>query len=306
MEENNKKFPIKNSHKIYIILGLLFVMFIGVSLTLFIINNTFNGFHNTISKKEIYKNNGIEDLKLNVVYDNLNKSKKPVVILIHGGGFTYGTEDSMLPIAKDFVKNGYVVVIPQYTLVVNISAPQQRKDVEDVYNWIVKNQDKYNFDVDRIGVFGGSFGGMLSLFAVNDNSIKVKTAVALYPPTDFENLINHKNQLNMSLILMSERNLREFTGCEDISSIKTCKALSTESPITYLDKNDGHTLIIHSKIDDRVPYYQSLEYKQYSDQIGGKVDLMIIDNLGHSSQIFFDYEKDIFDYFDKYLKNGRK
>ncbi len=87
----------------------------------------------------------------------------PIVMNIHGGGFTTGNLDNdnarCIAIA-DMVP--CIVVSVEYTLVPDAVYPRQLKQCIAVLNWIYENAEKFGGDKDRIGLFGTSAGGNLA------------------------------------------------------------------------------------------------------------------------------------------------
>lgn len=87
----------------------------------------------------------------------------PVVMNIHGGGFTTGNLDNdnarCIAIA-DMVP--CIVVSVEYTLVPDAVYPRQLNQCLAVLNWIYENADQLGGDKERIGLFGTSAGGNLA------------------------------------------------------------------------------------------------------------------------------------------------
>jgi acetyl esterase len=87
----------------------------------------------------------------------------PVVLYLHGGGFSYGELDGPSPMASDLcVEAGAVVVNVHYRL-----APEHRfpAGVEDCYAtlcWIAENATELGIDPGRLAVAGASAGANLS------------------------------------------------------------------------------------------------------------------------------------------------
>jgi len=115
--------------------------------------------------------------------DARSKAKRPVVVLIHGGGFTGGTrtQDALVRIAGGYVAQGAVVAsidyrvqkdkpvnskrvkpltdavpkVPVYTAMV--AAVQ---DTLTAVDYLKANAKKLNIDTDRLGLVGGSAGAI--------------------------------------------------------------------------------------------------------------------------------------------------
>src|SRR3989344_2459740 len=103
-------------------------------------------------------------------------AQRPVVILIHGGGFVAGSKEGVAAEAEEFAKLGYVALAINYRLTgagngFAINDPQLPNAVRDAQHdaqaavrWVRKNAAQYRLDPNRIGVGGYSAGAMTSLY----------------------------------------------------------------------------------------------------------------------------------------------
>ncbi len=124
----------------------------------------------TTYKDVIYKYVENKPLSLNIMMPTKQVfSKIPVVIFVHGGGWTVGDPSAVMSSTRahttpEILNSGYAVISIRYSLLDgNIVFPQNIEDVKDSVRWVRKNAEKYNFDCENIGVFGGSAGAHLSL-----------------------------------------------------------------------------------------------------------------------------------------------
>lgn len=113
----------------------------------------------------VYKKTGDRSLHLDV-FSPKEPSKKlrPVVLMVHGGGWSSGTKSHMEVIGRDLAFNGYVAVPVEYRLSPEAPYPAGLEDLQDALQWLVKNGEKYHADKDRIFVFGASAGAQLASF----------------------------------------------------------------------------------------------------------------------------------------------
>src|SRR5207245_9553614 len=87
------------------------------------------------------------------------KGKLPVIVAIHGGGWTGG--DKRNPFVVPLVKEGYAIVSINYRLSQVAKFPAQIQDCKAAIRWVRANAEKYHFDADHVGVWGDSAGGHL-------------------------------------------------------------------------------------------------------------------------------------------------
>lgn len=92
------------------------------------------------------------------VPDNPNHA---AILDIHGGGWFRGDKSKEAPMAERFAEAGFVVFVPNYRLAPKTFFPAAREDVLQAYSWL--KESDYDFNRDKIAVFGSSAGGSLSV-----------------------------------------------------------------------------------------------------------------------------------------------
>lgn len=109
-----------------------------------------------------YKNVG-RDLTLDIFYPK-KKSKKgsPGVLLIFGGGWSSGEKANQVPMAQKLAAAGYVAVVPEYRLSLEIAYPAGVHDLKAAIRWMRANADKYGLDKSKIATLGCSAGAQLA------------------------------------------------------------------------------------------------------------------------------------------------
>jgi acetyl esterase/lipase len=188
----------------------------------------------------------------------------PLMVFIHGGGFTGGKRSDYLVLLLAFAQKGYMTATVSYRLVKDSIYPACAEDITDAVKWLFRNGDTYGYDPDRIALIGGSAGGHLALLAAygwQKNNVKndtaahrIKAVVDLYGPADFTTEFAKNNSTVIN-----------FLG----HTYKEAPELFTEvSPVHYLDKSDPPTMILHGTSDQTVPVSQSDELKEKLDSLG--------------------------------------
>src|SRR5262249_25108477 len=87
----------------------------------------------------------------------------PVAIIIHGGGWVEGKKEERVFEIMPYLQMGYAAVNVEYRLGQVSLAPAAVEDCRCALHWVFANAKKYNFDVSRVVVMGGSAGGHLAL-----------------------------------------------------------------------------------------------------------------------------------------------
>jgi dipeptidyl aminopeptidase/acylaminoacyl peptidase len=190
-------------------------------------------------------------------------SKRPVFLLMHGGGFRPGNDKAQSYIVKfstDFAKRGYVCVSINYRVRTNPKADQKgtmSNALEDAMaglNWIRSNQKKLNIDTKKIIVGGGSAGGMLAVnFCYKDNSADEK-----WDKTGIIALV-------------------DLWGSPDKSYM-----------FSTIDKNDPPTIIVHGTVDKLVAYDNSVQLVKQLEINKIKHELVTLEGGEHTPVKFYD------------------
>lgn len=240
--------------------------------------------------------------KLDLYLPKNSTGKIPLIIEIHGGGFVSGDKYPS-PHAYFLVPNGYAVAALNYRLAKEAIFPAGVEDVKSAVRWLRANADKYNFDINNFGVIGGSAGGYYSSilgvtggvrdFDVGTNlgySSSVRAAVDEYGISNFSSLASETNNSRAG-----------WLGCSDVFSA-SCVNAAKASPVTYIDSNDSPFLILHGENDDQIPIEQSKEFYAALQKAGVPSDLILVPNAGHGGPEFYNYNTQIVDFFNKYLK----
>jgi dipeptidyl aminopeptidase/acylaminoacyl peptidase len=150
------------------------------------------------------------------------------------------------------VSRGYTVLDADYrgsrgygrdwrTAIYRHMGGQDLDDQVDAARWLVKEQ---GIDPKRIGIYGGSYGGFITLMALFTTPDVFAAGAALRPVTDWA----HYNQGYTSNIL----NLPQ----------KDAAAYRKSSPIYFADGLKGRLLICHGMVDTNVHFQDSVRLVQ--------------------------------------------
>ncbi|HOO23144.1 MAG TPA: alpha/beta hydrolase [Clostridia bacterium] len=130
-----------------------------------------------------YLDDGNKYHQLDVYYPEGNSEKLPVIIDIHGGAWIYGTKEINAHYCQGIASKGFVVVNASYRLIregEDGTFPNNIKDIFAAFNWVEKNIDRYNGDLNNVFLTGDSAGAHLSAFAQSimlDDNLKKKLDV---------------------------------------------------------------------------------------------------------------------------------
>lgn len=128
--------------------------------------------HINVTQNVVYAQPGVKPLKYDV-YSPKGAKNLPVIVIIHGGGWSSNTEDIMRGMARELTKDGkYVVFSIDYRWRNKLDGGDQNVTmaniIEDVFGaiaHIMEHAKEYGGDPTRIAVTGDSAGGHLSAVA---------------------------------------------------------------------------------------------------------------------------------------------
>jgi acetyl esterase/lipase len=112
------------------------------------------------------------------------KDKKgyPVVVLVHGGGWTLGDKRCCglyTSVGQFLASQGIGVVIPNYRLAPWVRHPEPVKDVAQAVAWTREHIAEYGGDPRQLFLFGHSAGGhLVSLLATDESYLKAEGVTA--------------------------------------------------------------------------------------------------------------------------------
>ena len=113
-----------------------------------------------VQRDIVYKKvNGL-GLQLDIYSPKSITHPLPVVLWIHGDGWSRGRKEQRPPI--NLMAQGYIVVSIEYRLSGEAPFPAQIEDCKAAVRWLRANAATYHFDPDHIGAWGHSAGGHLA------------------------------------------------------------------------------------------------------------------------------------------------
>ncbi len=110
-----------------------------------------------------------QELKMDIYYPRTDVdqlSKKPLVILIHGGGFISGDKDYMRNTCVVLAQRGYIAVTISYRLgypnqlLILEAIYRAQQDAQAALRFLVEHKDDYEIDTNWIFIGGGSAGAI--------------------------------------------------------------------------------------------------------------------------------------------------
>jgi acetyl esterase/lipase len=230
--------------------------------------------------------------------------------------------------ALPLVKRGYTVFAVVHGSQPKFTIPEILSDMHRAVRFVRHHAKEYGVDPNRLGIYGGSAGGHLSLMQgtagdlgdakakdpVDRESSRVQAVACFFPPTDFLNygkpgenalgvgvLSGFKAPFDFHELDTSQNKLVPITD-ED----KRTEIGKSISPVTHVTKDDPPMLIIHGDADKLVPIQQAELMVAKGKEAGVEVVLIPKPKAEHG---WPDLPKDVekfADWFDEHLGNHVK
>ena len=219
------------------------------------------------------------------VYARIYKPQNPngaAVIFVHGAGYLQNVHYWWSSHFREFMFNnllmakGYTVLDIDYRASsgygrdwrTGIYRHMGGKDLSDQIDGAKFLINQHGIDPERIGMYGGSYGGFITLFAMFKHPDVITSGAALRSVTDWA----HYNHGYTSNILN--------TPVEDPLSYKR------SSPIYFAEGLAGHLLIAHGMVDTNVHFQDVVRLAQRLIELGKdnwEMALYPIENHGFTS-----------------------
>jgi len=213
----------------------------------------------------------------------------PVIFMVHGGGFVFGSQEMLFDVARRYAGMGYAVVTPTYRLAPINTYPAAIEDVFCALAWTFENADEFNVDLSRLVLVGESAGANAAAiiatvadpspyltdcpYALPDD-YTIQGVVAVYLPVDLSTCDCDPARGLASLYLGIDN--------DDWEQAENLRDLWAEaSPLAHLDEDDPPFILIHGTDDSFVPYSESELFVETYQALGGEVELFPIEGADH-------------------------
>ncbi|HVA08930.1 MAG TPA: alpha/beta hydrolase [Acidimicrobiales bacterium] len=211
----------------------------------------------------------------------------PLVVLVHGGGFTGGSALSQSVVAEAtwLQDHGVTVVDVNYGLLAASegSLASEVYDVVTAARWAESHGERYGANTLDLTLIGGSAGG--TLVALAASSVHPRHVVELSAINNMHAEIDgllRETKPSFAKALLGPA-LRSTLRCDELSACSTA-AEARASPITSPDTATSW-LIAGSANDVLVPPSQALEMASKIAARGGHAELHIVAGSGHAFQL---------------------
>ena len=242
---------------------------------------------------KVYKTVGDRKLTAHVFQAEETKpgELRPVIVLLHGGGWVAGSPEWVYDAAKRYASYGAVAVGVEYRLAdqKSITPLDAQEDARDAVRWVRRNAAELGIDPKRVAVYGVSAGGQLAgwLATLGDAD---KSEISAAPN---------------AMVLISPAVSVEHDGWFQRILGKNATAESV-SPSEHIDKKLPPTIIFHGVADTLVPIAGVRRYCDRAKKFGGECRVYSYEGVGHLFTRKLDSQEDDFDPDPKVVTDARK
>lgn len=242
------------------------------------------------------------------------KPNGKAVIFVVSGGWVSDHGGINADLARPFTDNGITLFEVVHGAQPRYKIPEIEAQIARAVRYVRANATKYGIAKDKVGIFGMSAGGHLSLMSavvgadgkadaadpVERESSKPNAIVAFFPPTD---MVNFGTPGRMPF---KEPSYLVFQGAfpvkPDDSVESVAKVAKSLSPIYGVTKDFPPTLLIHGDKDPLVPIQQSQAMDAALGAAGVDHKLIVVPGGVHGGAPFIPKFADVVTWFSEKLK----
>lgn len=188
------------------------------------------------------------------------------VIFVHGAGYLQNAHNYWSSYLREYMFHnlltdlGYTVLDIDYRASEGYGRDHRTgiyrfmggKDLSDQIDGKKVLVEKYGVDPNRVGIYGGSYGGFITLMALMTKPDEFKVGCAIRSVTDWA---SYNHDYTGNILNFPETDPEAFTK---------------SSPIYYADKLQGNLLMLHGMVDDNVEYKDIIRLSQRFIELGKK------------------------------------
>lgn len=212
-----------------------------------------------------------------------NPNGAAVLYMVSGGWVSrWSPPEQMIPRFEGLLDRGFTLFIVRHGSSPRYFVPDAVSDVRRAARFIQHNAERWGVDANRLGVYGGSAGGHLSLMLgmaseAGDaeaeepfmrEGIGIASIVAYFPPVDLQSWARGR--------------VADPPPNQSFPALNFERELAAGiSPILFVTPNDPPTLLIHGTDDRTVPLSHSTRIHEAFEAAGVESELIIIEGAGH-------------------------
>ena len=265
------------------------------------------GFEYNVVSNITYRETGSWAGKLDLYVPWEIKPDAPLLVWIHGGGWTRGSKEEEALFILPYLEEGWAIANVEYRVAATALAPAAVDDCQCALAWLAKNANKYKYNTRNVIIGGASAGGHLALTSAGysklitedckpPSSVHISTVINWFGPSDITNLAFGEKPFDRTVTwLGNQSNAKEIAN--DVS------------PIHFVHTGMPPVITIHGTKDELIPYTQSVEFHQALTVAKVPNELVTLKDANHGifsrPEISTAYQH-IFQFLEKYAAFSKK
>ncbi len=181
----------------------------------------------------------------------------PLILYIHGGGWSVGNAKAVSSYAKLLASNGYIVANLDYSLAPEYPYPTSTMQIIDTLNYLYENAATYKIDNTKIFIGGNSAGAHLSsqvgAIISNQDFAKEVGANIVFSSENIRGLLLYNGVYNfdtvgdcnfpgLNKLAWSYTGKKNYLKYERIDQLSSIKHITKNYPATFITVGDADPL----------------------------------------------------------------
>ena len=238
--------------------------------------------------------------------DHNPKKKYPLICFAHGAGYLQNVTYGFSPYRDNFMvntfltANDFVILDVDYRGSRGYGKEHRNKTYRNLGYWEVSDyisginylSSQGIINKENIGIYGGSYGGFITLMAMFRHPEIFKCGVALRAVSNWKNYFYSNWWYTLARL-------------GDLKNDEIKQYYEISSPITYAEGLQGQLLMTHGMLDDNVFFQDMVQLTQKLIDSKKDFDLMMYPKENHNfyrQTSWLDQYKRIWKFFEKNLK----
>lgn len=261
-------------------------------------------------------------LTMDIFSPKANANGRGIVFIVSAGwGSSKQVMEWILP--HEFIRRGYTVFAAQHGSVPKHNIPEIVEDVNRAVRFVRHHAKRYGVDAEKLGVFGASAGGHLSLMVgtaggpgdpqaadpVDRESSRVQAVGCFFPPTDFLNYgtagqvaLGEGVLANFASAFDFQEFSKETRRNERITDTQARLEIGRKiSPVNHATSDDPPTMVVHGDQDKLVPFQQGRIIIEKLQSVGVKAELVVRPGADHGWDKWTEDLQELADWFDQHI-----
>lgn len=235
-----------------------------------------------------------------------SKKKYPLICFAHGSGYLQNVTYGFSPYRDNYMVNtfltgqGFAILDVDFRGSLGYGKQFRNKTYRNLGYWEMSDymsginylSSRGIIDRDKVGIYGGSYGGFITLMSLFRHPEIFRCGVALRAVSNWQNYF-YSNRW-YTLARLGDLNDNEVKPYYEISS-----------PVTYAENLQVPLLMIHGMLDDNVFFQDMVQLTQKLIDSKKDFEVMIYPKENHGFHIqtsWLDEYKRIWKFFEKHLK----